>query len=163
MDIEIRKFIDSDLPFLKQMLFEAVYWNSGNNKPDFEEGLSRKGVREAIEDFGKYDDDFASVAKQNGSYAGAAWYRTYEKDKSIRGYVDADTPVAVIAVQNDSRRKGIGDRLLKGLIENARSKGFDKISLCVTKSNHALKLYRNNGFVEHEDLGDSLIMILDLN
>jgi|GEM_PF-3182175 len=43
-------------------------------------------------------------------------------------------------------------------IHNHRS-----LCLCVTKTNHALKLYEKNGFLKYEDLGDSYIMLIPLD
>ena len=54
-----------------------------------------------------------------------------------------------VAVGKNYRRQGIGFRLLQDLIEAAKSRGIESLTLEVRKSNlPAIKLYKKLGFVE---------------
>jgi hypothetical protein len=39
LNIEIRSAVAGDLPFMRQMLYEAVFWRKGPTTPTIEEGL----------------------------------------------------------------------------------------------------------------------------
>ncbi|HPR33529.1 MAG TPA: GNAT family N-acetyltransferase [Prolixibacteraceae bacterium] len=55
------------------------------------------------------------------------------------------------AVAPDFRRLGVGDALMKGIMDYARNHGFCKITLEVRQDNEAAQyLYRRNGFSECE-------------
>jgi ribosomal protein S18 acetylase RimI-like enzyme len=90
--------------------------------------------------------------------AGAAWYRFYSDDNYIRGYINDTIPVIVIAVHQNYRRQGIGAKMMRWLISEASEHNIQKLSLMVSKDNHALKLYRKCGFVEYADQGDAWLM-----
>ena len=152
---------DADLPFLREMLYEAVFWRAiadGTNPP-FEEALADPEVGKALVHWGERDGDTAVVALVDSVPAGAAWYRFFREDNHIRGYLRATTPTVVMAVHRDFRRQGIGQRMLEGLIGQASRHGIPEMSLMVSRDNHALKLYRKCGFLEYADAGDSLMMV----
>jgi ribosomal protein S18 acetylase RimI-like enzyme len=137
------------------MEYEAIYWRAlaQGNAPSFE------AVNNASADWGERDGDVAVVALVESIPAGAAWYRFYTDDNCIRGYIEDTIPVVVIAVQRDYRRQGIGKHLLEWLIDHASTHNIHKISLMVSKDNHALHLYRKCGFLDYADTGDSLLML----
>lgn len=160
MLVTLRDAARDDLPFLREMLYEAVYWRSiprGDNPP-FEEGLAVAGVRSALEDWGERDGDTAIIAVIDSIPVGAAWYRFYRESNAIRGYIDEHTPVLVLAVVRDHRRCGIGQVLLTGLIERASERGIRRLSLMVSSDNHAYPLYSKCGFQVYKSTGDSLLM-----
>ena len=159
MDILLRKSQHADIPFLREMLYDAVFWRDSAHKPSFEEGLAYPEVSKALADWGKRDGDTAVVATKNSMPVGAAWYRFWTDDNRIRGYIDEDTPVIVIAVHRDHRRQGIGTKMLVWLIDAAAKQSLQKISLMVSKDNIALHLYRQQGFVVYADKGDAFIMV----
>jgi ribosomal protein S18 acetylase RimI-like enzyme len=99
------------------------------------------------------------VATVESIPVGAAWYRFWTHDDFIRGFVDENTPVLVIAVHRDHRRQGIGRAMIDWLVDHASRRHIQKISLCVSKDNYALNLYRQMGFLEGEDLGHSFNMV----
>ena len=144
---------------MREMLYEAVFWRPNPNKPSFEEGLSGPGVSHALVDWGKREGDAAVIALCDAKPAGAAWYRFYTEDNGIRGYMDGAVPVIVIAVQENYRRQGIGEKMIEWLISHASKHGIQQLSLIVSKDNHALRLYRKSGFLEYADTGDSLLML----
>ena len=141
------------------MLYEAVFWRASVNKPSFEEGLATPDVSKALADWGEKDGDTAVVAVVNSIPAGAAWYRFYTDDNFIRGYIEETIPVLVIAVHRGYRHQGIGGKMIEWLIDHASKHNIQKISLMVSKDNHAIHLYRKCGFLEYADKGDSLLMV----
>ena len=149
----------SDMPFMKEMLYEAVFWRPNPNKPSFEEGLAAPGVSNALVDWGERDGDIAVITLVDSIPAGAAWYRFYTDDNFIRGYVEETIPALVIAVHRGNRRQGIGRKMIEWLIGHASMHNIQKISLMVSKDNHAINLYRKCGFLEYADNGDSLLML----
>jgi GNAT superfamily N-acetyltransferase len=69
-----------------------------------------------------------------------------------------------IAVADSYQNKGLGKIMLSHLIETARFKLENTISLSVDKNNYiAQKLYRSFGFVQTSDLPAQLIFELKLN
>lgn len=162
MRIILRESEPNDFPFLREMLYEAVFWRASHNKPSFEEGLSYPDVRNALAGFGGRDGDIAVIAIIDSIPAGAAWYRFWNDSNFIRGYFDKETPVLVIGVHRDYRHKGIGKKMIAWLIDHASKHNIQRISLCVSKDNYAINLYKQQGFHEYKDNGDSLIMVRSL-
>jgi ribosomal protein S18 acetylase RimI-like enzyme len=150
----------TDLPFLRRMLYEAIFWRSMHTTaPSFEDAMARPDVALALADWGERAGDTAFVATIDGVQAGVAWYRTWNDAQNINGYITATMPVVVIGVARDFRRGGVGACLMSSLMDAAAAQGVPALSLSVTKDNHALKLYRCQGFVEHTDRGDGFLMV----
>ena len=162
MGFILRESQQSDFPFLTEMLYEAVFWRDAVNKPSLEEGLAYRDVKKALADWGKRDGDTAVVALVNSTPAGAAWYRFWNDDNFDRGYVDENTPVLAIGVHHDYRHQGIGTKLIGWLIDYASKHAIQRISLSVSKDNYAINLYRQQGFLEYADKGDSFILVREL-
>jgi ribosomal protein S18 acetylase RimI-like enzyme len=144
---------------MKKMLYEAVFWRASANTPSFEEGLAYPEVSKELADWGERHGDTAVVATIESIPVGAAWYRFWTNADSVRGFLDENTPVLVIGVHNDYRRQGIGRAMIDWLIDHAFKHHIHKISLCVSKDNYALNLYRQTGFLEHADIGHSFNMV----
>lgn len=161
VNIHLRKSQPSDMPFLREILYESVYWRAiaNGNNPSFEEGLAAPEVSKALADWGEKEGDTAVVALIDSIPVGAAWYRFYTNDNFIRGYIEETIPALVIAVHRSYRRQGIGEKMIEWLIEHASKHNIQKISLMVSKDNQAIHLYRKCGFLEYADKGDSLLML----
>ena len=159
MKLFLRKSQHSDVPFLREMLYEAVFWRATVNKPSFEEGLAYPDVSKSLADWGKRDGDTAVVATINSFPIGASWYRFWTDDNFIRGYIDEITPVIVIAVQSDYRHQGIGGKMIEWLIDYATKHSIQRVSLSVSKDNYAINLYKQQGFLEYADIGDAFLMV----
>ncbi len=82
-----------------------------------------------------------------------AIYVVAEEDGHVWGYggmwhVVTEGHITNIAVHSKRRREGIGDAIVKTLIEIAEEKEMIGLTLEVRKSNTAAQaLYRNNGFI----------------
>ena len=159
MNLQLRKSQQADLPFLRAMLYEAVFWRESANRPTYEIGLAFPEVSKALADWGKREGDTAVIAEINSIPVGAAWIRYWTADNPIRGYLQEDTPVLVIGVHADYRHQGIGKQLIVWIIEYASKHCIQQISLMVSKDNYAQNLYRQQGFRVYADRGDSLLMV----
>ncbi len=159
MNILLREAQQTDIPFLRAMLYEAVFWRAGANKPAFEQGLAYPEVSKALANWGKREGDTAVVAAVNSMPIGAAWYRFWTDDNFTRGYVDEMTPILVIGVHHNYRHQGVGTKMIEWLIAYASKHAIQRISLMVSKDNYAINLYRQRGFVEYADRGDAFIMV----
>ena len=68
-------------------------------------------------------------------------------------------PELLIAVSADWRGRGIARQLLEGLFAAARVEGWATVALTVSEKNDAAaRLYRDVGFVEHEQSEELLVM-----
>ena len=159
MNLLFRKSQHSDVPFLREMLYEAVFWRASVYKPSFEEGLAYPDVSKSLADWGERDGDIAVVATSNSIPIGAAWIRYWTDDNFINGYIDEIAPVLVIGVHRDYRHQGIGKKMIDWLIDYASKHSIQKISLSVSKDNYAINLYKQQGFLEYADKGDAFLMV----
>lgn len=157
--INCRKYHKVDYQFLREMLFEAVFWSRIDDRPTLEEGLAYDYTKHILEDFGDRRGDIAVVAEIDGIKAGAAFIRYWNEDINTRGYISDDIPVLVIGVAKTYRRKGVGSILMESLKSVAIENGISKISLCVTKNNVAYQLYIKQNFKIVQDIESSYNMI----
>jgi len=155
----LRESQHADIPFLREMLYEAVFWRASVNKPSFEEGLAYSDVSKSLADWGERDGDTAVVATLSSIPIGASWYRFWTDDNFISGYIEEITPVLVIGVHSDYRHQGIGKKMIDWLIDCASKHSIQKISLSVSKDNYAINLYKQQGFLEYADNGDAFLMV----
>ncbi len=159
MNILLRESQHSDIPFLRKMLYEGVFWRASVNKPSFEEGLAYPDVSKELADWGERDGDTAVIATINSIPTGASWYRFWTDSNFTNGYIDEITPVLAIAVHSDYRHQGIGKKMIEWLIDYASKHSIRKISLSVSKDNYAINLYKQQGFLEYADKGDAFTMV----
>lgn len=156
-----------DEPFLWKMLYEAAHWNPEETgpKPPLEELLSEPVPRRYLDAWGR-KNDFAVIAEdaRGGGRIGAAWYRNFPTSNPGYGFVDEDTPEIALAVAADRRGAGVGAALLSTLMDEARSSGFDALSLSVRKSDlAAVKLYEAKGFIRLRDDRSAWVMKAELS
>jgi ribosomal protein S18 acetylase RimI-like enzyme len=88
--------------------------------------------------------DFGFVAEIGGAVVGAAWARHIPPEDNPF-HIDDRSPVVTIAVRDGARGKGIGETLLRALIDEATARGL-QLSLDVRETNPALRLYERVGF-----------------
>ncbi len=162
MKIQLKEAENTDLPFLKEMLYEAVFWRDVQNRPSLKEAFSFPDVAKSLADWSERDGDTALIATLNGTPVGAAWYRYWTEDDEMRGYMNDNVPVLVIGVHEDHRHKSIGTLLIEGLVEQARKDDVPRISLMVSKDNYAQKLYQQQKFEYHSETEDSITMVREI-
>jgi GNAT superfamily N-acetyltransferase len=152
VSLVLRKAGVQDVRFLRDMLHHAYYWRErvpGSLVSRYVRGWGRPG-------------DTAVIALEGGFPVGAAWYRVFGADEPGYGFVDASTPELAIAVVPSKRGHGIGDELLKALIEKARAAGHRRLSLSVEPGNPARKLYERHGFAVVDEGADAWTMVAEL-
>jgi ribosomal protein S18 acetylase RimI-like enzyme len=149
----VRRGGHQDVRFLRDMLHHAYYWRErdpGSTAMRYVRAWGRPG-------------DTAVIALEEGFPVGAAWYRLFPSAEPGYGYVDEGTPELAIAVVPSKRGHGIGDALLRELLEKARQAGYPSLSLSVDSQNAgAIRLYERHGFERTADDGDSLTMVARL-
>ncbi len=102
----------------------------------------------------------------DGRRIGAAWCRRTPADNPGYGFVGASTPEVALAVVPERRGTGgVGEALLRGLLDASRAQGFGALSLSVRGDNPTVKFYERNGFVKLRDINSgypSRVMKVDL-
>jgi GNAT superfamily N-acetyltransferase len=152
--IRIRELEPSDGEFLREMLYEALFWDPERERLPPELVLAHPQVSIFHEGWGR-PGDTALVAEVGAVPVGAVWYRLFTEDSHGEGFVDERTPEVAVAVAEGHRGAGAGGALLAAIAERARGDGFERLSLSVDADNPAKRLYARLGYVEYEP-GDGL-------
>jgi GNAT superfamily N-acetyltransferase len=159
---QLRPGLTTDLDFLKEMLFEAFFWDTSIKRPLFASFRDDPEFSKLVADWERRGDR-AVIAEEGDMRIGAAWFRLWTPEIHSYGFVNAATPEIAMAVRQDHRSKGIGRRLLEALIERARADGFPALSLSVSPLNFARQLYESMGFRKIGESGSSWTLLLSLS
>ena len=151
----IRKAGPHDVRFLRDMLHHAFYWRESAA------GEDEQPVYRYVQAWGRRGDA-GVIALDQGFPVGAAWYRLFKESAPGYGFVDEKTPELAIAVVPSRRGRGIGENLLRALLDRARDEGFTAISLSVERDNPSRKLYERFGFGEVRAEDDTVVMRAEL-
>src|SRR5437773_9924323 len=152
----------ADLDFLKEMLFEAFFWDASTKRPVFASFRDTPEFSKLLADWGRQGDR-AIIAQEGDTGIGAAWFRHWTRELHSYGFVDAATPEIAMAVRQDYRSKGLGRRLLDALVETARAGGVPALSLSASPLNFARRLYESAGFRKVGESGASWTLLLSLS
>ena len=145
-DLTRRIGSSADLPFLREMLFEAAFWRAGAERPALTEGLESPELAKLLAGWGR-PGDTAMIAESSGhERLGAVWYRFWSDEDHSYGYVGPAVPELAIGVRAEARRRGVGEALLRALLAHGGAQGVKEISLSVELDNPALRLYERLGF-----------------
>ncbi len=154
----IRPTTGEDEPILTDMLHLALYVPP-DEPPLTREALQIPVIARYVRGWGRPGDlGVIAEASEDGTVMGAAWMRLFTEAEPGFGFVGPTTPELAIAVAPDHRGMGLGGTLLDRLEKLARPR-YGALSLSVTKTNPAVRLYRRAGFVAVEAHGDSLTMM----
>ena len=143
------------------MLIEAAY-SPTQEKPSFETAYEDGRIRQWLDNFSYREGDIALIAEDTDTVpVGAVLCRIFHANQFIGevGYVNDFIPAIAIGVAPERRNQGIGSLLLKKLTSKAYNDGYKKLSLCVGKTNPALRLYLREGFEIVRQEGSSIIML----
>src|SRR2546423_3138552 len=140
-----------DMRFLRDMLRHAYHWRIAQD-PDLP-------VFRYVQNWGRRGDA-GVVAFDGPNIYGAAWYRLFPADAPGFGFMDEETPELTIAVVPSRRHEGFGRQLLEGVLEHARSEGYDRVSL--SAENEQTGLYERYGFHVAEEQPDAVTMTAEL-
>lgn len=159
--ILIRPVKPSELPFLEEMLYKAIFIPEGVEKPP-RDIVRNPDLYRYIHHFGR-EGDHGLVAEINGSPVGAIWTRFFTVNEKGYGFVDEKTPELSMAVCEPFRHQGIGKLLLKSMIRQLTEHRYGQVSLSVDRQNYAFDFYLKQGFEIYESTDKSAVMIYSLN
>lgn len=91
--------------------------------------------------------DFGAVAEQDGVVVGVVWALFLAPPDPGYGFVAEGVPEVSLSVWPGYRGRGTGRALLSHLLEEARTRGLERVALSVEEGNPVLGLYRGVGFV----------------
>ncbi len=160
MPVIIREISESEIYFLDDMLYQAIFIPEGIRKLP-REIIYNPELHHYIKDFGR-SDDYCLVAESDGVLIGAIWSRIFSPYAKSYGWVDENTPEISMAVDEKYRNNGVGAKLLEAMIEKLKEIGYEKVSLSVDTVNFAYSLYKKFGFVDYELTDKSSVMIKKL-
>jgi ribosomal protein S18 acetylase RimI-like enzyme len=136
----IRPAMPDDVEILWDALAMAAY------EPDAAAAKSVPMVAAFLEGWQR-PGDFGFIAERDGSAVGAIWARQFASREQSWFYIDARTPEISIGVHPDARGQGVGETLLRAMIDEATMRGL-RLCLNVRHTNPARRLYARLGFRE---------------
>lgn len=157
MNIMIREIRETEIPMLKDFLYEAVFIPQGAEAPP-RAVVDTPELQVYVRDFGRQAADLGLVAEVDGKVIGAVWARIMED----YGHIDARTPSLAIALFKAYRGLGIGTELMRAMFTRLAEKGWGQVSLSVQKLNGAVRLYRRLGFKVADENSEVYIMVKEL-
>ena len=155
--ITLREIRKNEYGLLKDFLYEAIFIPEGV-EPPAKEIVEQPELKLYYEDFGTGRADNCIVAEDDGKVIGAVWTRIMND----YGHVDDDTPSFAISLYKEYRGRGIGTELMRQMLEQLRTDGYEKASLAVQKANYAVKMYEKVGFRTVDQNSEEYIMVCDL-
>ena len=153
MNYQIRLIHPSEVPLLKDFLYEAIFIPEGAVAPP-RDILDDDNLQVYIRDFGKSSDDYCLVAEADDKVVGAIWSRIMND----YGHIADDVPSIAISLYKEYRNQGIGSDLLKQMLDLLKDEGYKSVSLSVQKANYAMRMYQKAGFNILSDDGEEVIM-----
>lgn len=156
--IQIREIRESELHFLEEMFYQAIFVPTGKEKyPRAIVWLPE--LQKYFINFGK-PHDYCLVAEKEGSLVGAIWIRLLTGEEKGYGFVDDQTPELSMAVDEAHRKQGIGTFLLDRMLADLENrKQYKQVSLSVDLENYAFGLYKRKGFSVTEVIEVSATMV----
>lgn len=158
----VRRADPSDERFLWEMLAVAADWRPGTTVRAVDEIAADPELARYLVGWPS-TGDVGVVAEDEGSPIGAAWCRHFGVEEPGYGFVAPDVPELTVGVVARRRGRGVGRRLLREVVREARDRGIGRISLSVEVDNPAMALYTGLGFVEVSRVADSPVMVLDVH
>lgn len=157
----VRAATQSDGAFLADMVVEAANWRDGAARPRHEV-LTSADYQRYLTGWMRPADVGVVAQVPTGEAVGAAWFRLFPRSEPGFGYVGTGVPELVIGVRPIWRAHGIGRMLLHRLADEARARGYARLSLSVERGNYAAVLYRSEGFaVTQSGIGrDTMVKLL---
>ena len=161
MTLIVRPAEGSDAGFLAEMLVAAAFWRADGPSDSVPQVLGHPQFAHYIAGWPR-PGDLGVIASSGQQPVGAAWARMLPRSDPGYGFVDSDSPEVSMGVAPASRGRGVGTRLLNGLIATASEQGLASLSLSVEPDNYARRLYERAGFRQVGQVGGSLTMLLRL-
>jgi ribosomal protein S18 acetylase RimI-like enzyme len=156
--LSILPITDGDLPFVREMLYEAAFWRDSSGAAPIGEALDQPDLAVYVEGWGR-SGDAGLIARIGSAPAGAVWVRRYRDDDHGYGYIDESTPELSIAVVKNRRGGGFGRLLMTAMLVELRLHAVTQVSLSVEKDNPARTLYESLGFLPWKTADDVATMV----
>ena len=153
--LTIRPLTKADEGLLWEAIYHAIHVPAGQSQPP-RSILEDPNIARYVQGWGRRGD-FGFVAESEGRRIGASWLRTWPPNDRGYGWVDGKTPELTVAVWPGHRSQGIGTRLLKSILAAAAE--LPGVSLSVSTTNPAVRLYERLGFKRVSVQGNSLTMV----
>jgi GNAT superfamily N-acetyltransferase len=156
--IRIRPLAARDEPLLWEAVYHAIYVPVGQSPPP-RTIIDDPALARYVRGWGRQGDfGFAAELVPPARPLGACWLRLWSEGERGYGYVDDATPELTLAVWPTHRAQGIGTRLLNAALARAAQE-FPAVSLSVTSTNPAVRLYERSGFRRVAEQGGAIVMV----
>jgi GNAT superfamily N-acetyltransferase len=146
----------NDYPFLREMLYEAIFVPEGE-KPF---PMSIIDLPEIAKYIDNWDStvDFGLIVLYHDEPVGAIWCRLFSEEYKGYGFVDRDIPEVSMALKKEFRNRGFGTKMMEQTFTLANEKGYKTLSLSVDKRNRAFEFYKRMGFEIVSEIGTAFTM-----
>jgi len=146
MGVTVRLASLADMPFLRDMLWEATAVSATMRARGKEAALALPSVSKYLDNWSRPGDAAVVAVAAPRHHLGASWYRLFPAGAGSYGFVAPDIPELSIGVAAGARGHGVGTALVRALLDRARAQGFNQMSLSVDRQNPARALYERLGF-----------------
>jgi len=140
----IRQLGADDEAFLWIALYYALHVPAGG-EPLSPDVIHEPSIARYVSGWMQRQGDVGVIAERDRQPIGAAWLRRWSSDDHGFGYIDDRTPELSMSVLPDHRNRGLGTQMLRSLLAVAAEQ-YDAVSLSVSESNSARRLYEREGF-----------------
>lgn len=147
----VRRAGQPDLPFLRSLLGHAYGWHVNVLETELPVGRYVDGWGRA--------GDAGLVWTNRGHRVGAGWYRLFKPSAPGWAFVDERTPELTVAVVPSRQGEGIGDDLLRRLLDQARADGHTALSVSVRRGHPDLAAYGREGFAPLREDGAAVTLL----
>ena len=151
---------NDDEPFLWTALYHAIHVPAGEAAPPPEIVRRPESARYVRGWSPRAEPGVIAEAADDGRPVGAAWVRLLSGAGAGHGHVADDVPELAIAVLPGWRGRGVGTAMLQRLLRAVEPR-YPGVSLSVSRTNPARRLYERHGFREVGSKDTSLIMRRD--
>jgi len=157
MDVRIKPLSKTDQSFLSEMLYLALFVPAGH-EPLPREIIQHPDLVKYYQNWGKENDlGFIAFDARSNEKLGAIWIRQFKSENKGYGYINDHTPELSISVIPSLRGQGIGSLLMNALLDKVKNK-YKAISLSVSVTNPAVRLYSRFGFKIVSEVKDAITM-----
>ena len=157
VNYKIRPMTSVEYPLLDDFLYEAIFIPEGVAAPP-KNIINAPELQVYVENFGAREGDICFVAEVEEKVVGVVWVRIMDD----YGHVEDGVPSFAISLYKEYRGLGIGTSMMKQMLIELKSRGYEKTSLAVQKENYAVRMYKNVGFKIIDENEEEYIMVCEL-
>lgn len=157
MKYKIRGLKKEEVYKMNDFLYEAIFVPEGEPQPP-KSIIELPELQVYVKDFGDEKSDIAFVAEIDNRFVGMVWVRIMND----YGHIDDCIPSLAISIYKEYRGQGIGEALMRTMIDFLGKLEYPAVSLAVQKRNKALNLYKKLGFEVVDENNEEYIMMKKL-